>query len=122
MEKSEKRKFSRKRLYKLAKRIVIVIAVLASLWFIFSIYIYNFELDEIYSRNMTSCGGFPKAGSADLAWEFYGSCVDKADSVEKFWVNSLMFSPLVAFGLPIIFFGSVGVYRYLFPKNKMEKM
>lgn len=117
---SNTREFSSRRLYRLIKRLVIGITILTVLYFGLALYVYNFELNQMYKLNLGYCGGFPQPGAGDLAWKYYGECADKADAIIDFWTNSVIFSPIIAIILPSIFFGGLGIYRYLFPRNKAE--
>lgn len=115
----EKRRFSSARFYRLAKRLVIGTSILSILFFALSLYIYNFELGKMYKQNMDYCGEIP-IGSSDLALNYWKTCSDNAESIVNFWTKSVMFSPIVALGLPIIFFVGVGFYKYVFPRIDNE--
>lgn len=106
----EVRKFSAKRLYKLIKRVVIIATALSALILMLSIYMYNTGAHDVYKTLINSCDSLATRD------DYYYVCRMDAAKVYDFWSNALIKSLLITIMLPVTFFGSVSIYRYLFPK------
>ena len=102
------REFSPTRLYKLVKIFVIIITVLSIVLAIF------YKLETIYGYEQYSKEVCPNIENA----EGYVLCMDFArdqwlenHSKYKFW-------RFIAIGLPVVFFGTSAIYKYIFPKKR----
>lgn len=107
----EKRKFNANRLYKLIKLLVIGIAILSG---ILGLITFN-GIQTNYTDNKISkyCSTYDKKFIEECKFSYY--------STKWEFEGNIMKEFGLAFVLPLLFFGGVGLYRYLFPKaNKKD--
>jgi hypothetical protein len=107
-----KRKFDSARLYKLTKRVIIIIAVIS--FFIFILREVNYK-DYAKQRNdwILNC---MKIARENKNYDGTGRCLIYAGEDTYNQTTSVYF----AFGvlLPIVFFGSKWIYKYIFPTKE----
>ncbi len=100
-----KRKFDSHRLYKLSKWIIIVISVLS---LFLGLYLYN----QIQTNVTLHIWEDVCRGNADFRCMGYGFAQINQETNVMWW------SLIIGIGLPIIFFGGIKLFKYLFPENK----
>lgn len=110
-----KRKFDSARLYKLTKRVVIIVAVIS--FFIFILREVNYE-DYTKQRGDWILNCMKIAGENEN-YDGVGRCLIYAGEDTYNQITNIYF----AFGvlLPIIFLGSRWVYKYVFPTKEVSK-
>lgn len=104
-----KRKFSHERLYKLTKKVVIIVSILT---LAYGIYMYFFGIDNILNNWKAYCGDLYKEPS----WEYHDCMEVGLGEVSKIY-NYIEKAFTIGILLPSIFFGGTWLYRYLFPQN-----
>ena len=115
---TEKRKLSTRRLYKSVWVLVIVISILSGL-----LAFIHFENAKFYRERVIKSeeeSPFPKATDKlfqNLRRDRLLAIIGARKESRRM---ALIFSA-IAVGLPIIFFGGTGLYRYLFPIQKESK-
>jgi len=103
-----KRKFEPSKLYKLLKIIVNIVSVLFFIYFVFLLAKYN-EGIQFRTKLLEEC------------YAPINVCLDIVRNHEQGWNNGVKLAAALGIGLPILFYGSIALYRYLFPiKNKKE--
>ena len=118
MKSSDERRFSGERLYKLAKRAVVIISLLAGIWSIYAL--YTIQTGSIWKQWKSYCSEDYQPKSRD-----YNDCMTTASFLEENLNKNLEKTLPVALLLPTIFFGGTWLYKYLFPKmdsSKVEKI
>lgn len=103
-----KRKFSARRLYKLVRLLVIVIAIFSGI-----VAYINFRAVEYHAKEYDEAEKAKEPIRSDLK--------KQALLGEELANNNFSKYSVIAIGLPIIFFGGTGLYRYLFPIQKESK-
>jgi len=107
-----KRKFSARRLYKLAGLLVIVISILSGI----SAYL-NYRTIEHYSQQIIKFDGeYPKKDDESNLNLRLNTLNAQQEVQDRFLLLSV-----ITIGLPITFFGGTGLYRYLFTIQKEGK-
>lgn len=116
-----KRKFSGKRLYALLKRVVIIVSVLAALWAVFSIYMYEVQFEKVFEHNEAVCERlYGDVKNESWGWSTYYYCLQVPIENFAFFEKSIVPSILAALCLPVIFFSASWFCRYLFPVQITE--
>jgi len=101
------RKFNPARLYKLSKIIVTIISVLFFIYFVFLLVRYD-QASQVRSDLLHKC--IPPVPSS--------ICIDLFNKNLQDYENAMKLSALLGIGLPILFYVSITLYRYLFPLPK----
>lgn len=106
-----KRKLSHLRLYKILKIIVLVYSVPVSLYGIYGIFNYS-NFSEKMLNGFHQCSESLLGGQNSM--DICGSFIDGISQYE----NAIKFSLITGFGLLVVFFGGIKLYKYLFPKSE----
>ncbi len=108
-----KRNFNGERLYKLTKWVVIVVSIIA-LFLAVSSY-----MDVVNNTTLHSWEDYCKQ-HPDISNDPLYSCM-ATGLIQVDWIQNAMYKEFViGIFLPLVFFGSTGLYKYLFPKKKNE--
>jgi len=106
------RKFDKSRAYKLVKILVIGITTITGLYGFYVLYLL--QSDSILKSWEETCKNYPDTTN----FSCMGVGLDQINEMQNLMDKSLV----IAFFLPIIFFGGSALYRYLFPKSEKNKI
>lgn len=107
----DKRKFNANRLYKLIKLLVIGIALLSGVLGLFTM--RGVQTNYTDERIKKSC--------SDYDIQYVNECELSYYRTKDSFIETIIKEFEIAIGLPLVFFGGVGLYRYIFPKAKETK-
>ncbi len=104
------RNFSARRLYKLATLLVIVISILSGI-----VAYTNYRAVKHYSQRITRF--YEEHPKGDLLYE-HTYDITIIDRLQQGAIHRCELLIAIAIGLPVVFFGGIGLYKYLFPIQK----